>query len=386
MEYIFDGHVKGLIEKLDLRAKEKGPCDLGQILMYYSHDSNGELSVGLKFGTQVRDERSAVPPLNDHIALAKLTGYVAGWKGWVDRWRAWVPWPYLQTLLESRARLAMEARQVTDMEFRRAGRGDVESVEKMEFEDDEDARVNLFTSLVRAHDPLTGDLVPRASVVSNAITFLVAGSHSTTATLEIFWWYLLHYPEVKQKMMAEIDEVFGKPTSDDDILPFAGMESQLPFTAAVWKEIYRLSPTFQHPSPRLTPLPGEPRYPTVIGGTEIPAGQGISVSVYSLHHNREVWGADVDVFRPTRWLEDEKTKGNEGLLMHFGQGHRACIGRNQSLIMLWKAAIEMLRRFDIVLADEKAVEDKDCRLRVTGFAELKDHLEVKVRRRTIAPQ
>ena len=185
-------------------------------------------------------------------------------------------------------------------------------------------------------------------------------------------------------MMDEIDEVFGKPTGDDGILPFAGMESQLPFTAAMWKEIYRLSPTFQHPSPRMTPLPGAFRYPTVIGGTEIPAGQAVSVSVYSLHHNRDVWVADVDDFRPTRWLDNGKTKGNEGPLMHFGQGHRACIGRNQSLIMLWKAAVEMLRRFDIGLADGKMVEDKDYRLRVTGFAELKDHLEVKVRRRSIA--
>ena len=51
--------------------------------------------------------------------------------------------------------------------------------------------------------------------------------------------------------------------------------------------------------------------------------------------------------------------------------------------MLWKAAVEVLRRFDIVLADEKAIENKTRRLRVTGLAELKDRLEVRVRQRNM---
>jgi cytochrome P450 len=92
--------------------------------------------------------------------------------------------------------------RVTDIEFRRAKRTDLSTNAKdFAYDGKEEDRLNLFTSLVRAHDPQTGKLISRNAVISNAITFLTVGSHSTASNLEIFSWYLLHYPDVRVRRL-----------------------------------------------------------------------------------------------------------------------------------------------------------------------------------------
>ncbi|KAL9115317.1 MAG: hypothetical protein Q9227_000638 [Pyrenula ochraceoflavens] len=381
MEYIFDRHVRNLIRRLDQKAASRKAFHLEEVLRFYSQDANGDLSLGVQFGTQNADDPALLPPLNDHIALAKLTGYVPWIKPTFDKYGSMIPWPYLRKLLRSRAWMRQEAARVTDLEFVRTGRNDGKAAENLT-EDPEPGRINLFSSLVRARDPDTGEYIERDDITSNAITFLTAGSHSTAATLEIFFWYFLHYPQMLQRAVAEISDSFGQPDSDDDIIPFPGLESRLPYLSAFFLECYRLSPTFQHPAPRIAPREStSPRYPTVISGTTIPPGYAISASVLSLHRNKTIWGEDAEQFIPERWFNKD-TKENERLLMHFGAGHRACIGRNQSLIMLWKAMVEVIRRFDFVLANEGDKKQKKIDLIVRGFAELAEPLSVTVTRRT----
>ena len=379
MEYIFDRNVRALIKKLNERAKLGEAFNLSDILKFYSQDTNGDLSLGIQFGTQKADDPELVPLLNDHIALAKLTGYVPWTKKWFDKYGKFVPWPYLQQLLRSRALMRAEAARVTDLEFKRVGR--IDGVEMKDLpDDDEPNRINLFTSLVRAKDPETGEPIERDDIISNAITFLTAGSHSTAATLEILFWYVAHYPDVLSKMQAEIDDAFGRPVNDEEVLPFVGMEAKLPYTSAVMTECFRIAPTFQHPAPRLAPSNrSSPRYPTVIAGRVIPPRFAVSASVLSLHRNKEIWGEDADKFVPERWL-DVSTREKEKLLMHFGAGHRACIGRNQSLIMIWKAVVETIRRLRVAVPGAPAAEEK-AELRVCGFAELAESLVVNISKR-----
>lgn len=52
----------------------------------------------------------------------------------------------------------------------------------------------------------------------------------------------------------------------------------------------------------------------------------LSVSNYALHYNKNIFGADVDVFRPERYLEQGGSKLSE-FVIPFSVGHRACIGR-----------------------------------------------------------
>lgn len=374
MEYIFDQNVLALLDKLDLRAKLGKPVNLGTLLRYFAQDCNGELSLSVKFGMQQADDPDRLLPLNDHFALAKLTAFVPWLKKPFSKYSHLLPWPYLQRLVSSRAWLRGEAVHLTALVFKSVG-CDVGEVR----DEEEPSKINLLTSLATAKDPETGEYIQEADVVSNASSFLTAGAHSTSATSEILWWYLLHYPEVMKKVKAELRDNSEVASGNADILPYAGLEARLPYLSAVIEECFRINPANQSPSPRITPPEGDPRYPTIIDGTVIPPGMVVSANIYSIHRKEALWGPDAAEFRPERWF-DEATKEKARFMMHFGAGHRACIGRNEALIMLWKVVVEVLRRFDIALAEGQDVNRKEPEMRVVGFAAIAKPLIVDVRR------
>lgn len=71
MEYIFDRHTVALIEKLWKRHMKDVAFNLGDVLKYFPRDCNGDLSLGVQFGTQEADDPRRVPRLNDHVALVR---------------------------------------------------------------------------------------------------------------------------------------------------------------------------------------------------------------------------------------------------------------------------------------------------------------------------
>jgi benzoate 4-monooxygenase len=62
---------------------------------------------------------------------------------------------------------------------------------------------------------------------------------------------------------------------------------------------------------------------------------------YCIGHNPNVWGSDIEVFDPDRWMNGEKADAS--MIMTFGAGHRARIGRNMALISMWKVSTTLLR-------------------------------------------
>ena len=74
MEYMFDRHVKNLLDRLSTYSSKGAQFELKDLLKFYSQDANGDLSHGIQFDTQLAGDPERIPLLNDHIALAKLTG------------------------------------------------------------------------------------------------------------------------------------------------------------------------------------------------------------------------------------------------------------------------------------------------------------------------
>ena len=103
MEHIFDQHIKTLIEKREVTMRFPDVFDFTDVLKSFSQDCNGDFSLGIQFKTQDMDDPTQVPPLNAHIALARLTGYVPWIRGWFNKFGSQVPWPCLQRLLRSKA-------------------------------------------------------------------------------------------------------------------------------------------------------------------------------------------------------------------------------------------------------------------------------------------
>ncbi len=96
-----------------------------------------------------------------------------------------------------------------------------------------------------------------------------------------------------------------------------------------------------------------------------------------MHHNKDVWGRDHDIFKPERWIEGP-TKAYGNYILPFGVGHRACIGRNIATMNIMKITTTLLRnyRFEAVDIKEKLVMES------VGIGEKRGPLLVKVFKRT----
>ncbi|KAF1843526.1 cytochrome P450 [Cucurbitaria berberidis CBS 394.84] len=99
----------------------------------------------------------------------------------------------------------------------------------------------------------------------------------------------------------------------------------------------------------------------VIMGTLVPKGTDITVAAPLMNTNPELWGPDVHLFNPERWVGPNKS-ANGGAkspyaFMTFIQGPRTCIGNQFSKSELLVMAAAFVGRFKFeLLHPEKDLE------------------------------
>jgi cytochrome P450 len=190
-------------------------------------------------------------------------------------------------------------------------------------------------------------------VQTMAVSMAFAGSETTAISLSAVFYYLLKNPRTLAKLRDEIDGAAREGLfSDLETGLVTWTESQkLPYLDACVKEAFRLHPAAGLPLERIVPEPG-----VEIAGHYVKGGTIVGCSAWIIHQNKDVFGEDVETYRPERWLVDE-SKGREseerriktmdGNMFQFGMGSRTCIGKNISLLEVYKLVPSMLRRFEV---------------------------------------
>lgn len=177
---------------------------------------------------------------------------------------------------------------------------------------------------------------------------IFAGSETTAISLSSVFYFLLKNPRVYAKLMQELDDAVANGTIEsrpNKIVSWS--ESQkLPYLDAVIQESFRLHPAAGLILERIVPPQGMD-----ILGEFIPGGTIVGCNAWVLHRRPEVFGLDVDTFRPERWIEASPAKQKEmrGTMFQFGAGARTCIGKNISLLEVYKLVPSFLRRFEVSL-------------------------------------
>ncbi|XP_047311876.1 cytochrome P450 81Q32-like [Impatiens glandulifera] len=159
------------------------------------------------------------------------------------------------------------------------------------------------------------------------LVMILAGTDTSSVTLEWALSLLVNNPEVLKKATAEIDAQVGQDRLVDE--PDL---AKLPYLHGVISETLRMFPA----APLLVPhMPSED---CKIAGFDVPRGTMLLVNAWAMHRDPGIW-EEPEKFDPKRFEGGEAERGHK--LLPFGMGRRVCpgVGLAQRVIGLTLASL-----------------------------------------------
>ena len=219
---------------------------------------------------------------------------------------------------------------------------------------------DLLTLMLTATDPETGDRLDDLNIRFQVLTFLIAGHETTSGLLTFVFMELLKAPAVLAQAYAEVDRVLPGKTR-----PAYEHLAHLKVIERVIKETQRLWPT----APAFSVGPWDD---TVVGGKwRLRKDRPVNIYVPGLHRHPSAW-ENAEEFDIDRWLPDEEATHHPHAYKPFGNGARACIGRQFALVeaklaialILQNFAISDRRGYRMTLKESLSIKPDDFWMRV----------------------
>ncbi|KAM4575377.1 cytochrome P450 2J2-like isoform 1-T1 [Fundulus diaphanus] len=160
-----------------------------------------------------------------------------------------------------------------------------------------------------------------------------AGTETTTTTLHWGLLYMIYYPDIQERVQAEIDAVIGpsRPPSVAD-------RDNMPYTNAVIHEIQRMG--------NIIPLnvPRTANRDTTLDKYTIPKGTMILATLNSVLHDESMWETPHS-FNPQHFLDQDGKFRKRDAFMPFSAGKRVCLGEQLARMELFLFFTFLLQRF-----------------------------------------
>ncbi|XP_069550924.1 cytochrome P450 2J2-like [Brachyistius frenatus] len=171
------------------------------------------------------------------------------------------------------------------------------------------------------------------NLVLCCLDLFLAGSETTSKTLQWGLIYLIKNPHIQEKVQAEIDRVIGQtrqPTMADKL--------NLPYTDAVIHEIQRMG--------NIVPLNGlrVAARDTVLGRHFIPKGTSVMPNLTSVLFDKTEWETP-DTFNPSHFLDAEGRFVRRDAFLPFSAGKRACLGEGLARVELFLFFVGLFQKF-----------------------------------------
>lgn len=172
---------------------------------------------------------------------------------------------------------------------------------------------------------------------------LVAGTDTSSVTLEWAMTNLLNNLDKMEKARAEIDSVIGH-----DRLMEESDVSKLPYLQCIISETLRLNTTV----PLL--VPHESSADCTMGGYLVPRGTIVFVNAWAIHRDPKLW-EDPTTFRPERFEGSDGEKCQK-LILPFGLGRRACPGASLAQRVMGLTLGLLIQCFDWERVSEEEID------------------------------
>ena len=231
--------------------------------------------------------------------------------------------------------------------------------EQRESGEDLSGKKDLLSYMLAGVDKKSGERLSDENIRYQVITFLIAGHETTSGLLSFALYEITRHPEMLAKAYEEVDRVFGP---DSNVKPTYAQVNQLTYIQANLKEALRLYPT----APLFALYPYED---TVIGGKyEVKKDYELAVLISMLHRDKSVWGEDAELFNPDNFTREAEAKRPANAYKPFGNGQRACIGRQFAMQEATLVLGMLLHRFRLIDHNRYQLKIKETlTLKPSGF-------------------
>ncbi|WP_369275645.1 bifunctional cytochrome P450/NADPH--P450 reductase [Streptomyces sp. R11] len=278
--------------------------------------------------------------------------------------------PFLNALLEALTESMRRTGELPEMTALRADddkkyheniqvmRDLVERVIKERRQGNSSGEGDLLGLMLEATDPETGKPLDDENVRDQVVTFLIAGHETTSGLLSFATYSLMRNPHVLAQAYAEIDRVMpGDTVPDyDTIMKLDVIPRILEETLRLWA-----------PIPQIMKAPLQD---TVIGGRyELKQGTQTNLLMGPLHTHPNAWERPYE-FDIDRWLPENREQHHPHAYKPFGNGRRACIGRQFALTEARLALALVLQKFKFSDASDYQMDVREALTRKPGDFEL----------------
>ncbi|EDW35236.1 GL15679 [Drosophila persimilis] len=177
-------------------------------------------------------------------------------------------------------------------------------------------------------------------LVMTILDFFIAGSQTTSNTINLALMVLAMRSDVQEKLFAEVSANVNSAKSD--AFPHLSRREAFDYMDAFIMEVQR----FFH----ITPITGPRRalWPTQLGGYDIPKNATILINLRSVHLDEQHW-VDPLQFRPERFIDVGGKCFKDEFFMPFGIGRRRCLGDALARACIFSFLVRIVQHFCIVL-------------------------------------
>ncbi|KAL0100478.1 hypothetical protein PUN28_019659 [Cardiocondyla obscurior] len=177
--------------------------------------------------------------------------------------------------------------------------------------------------------------------------FYLSQGHDTTAAASSFFLSVMGcHPDIQEKVIQELDEIFGdsdRPATFQDTLEMKYLERCLMETLRMYPPVPVIARTIN------TDLK--------LGNYTIPAGATVIVTTFKMHRQPHIY-PNPEVFNPDNFLPEKTANRHYYAFVPFSAGPRSCVGRKYAMLKLKIILSTIMRNFRV----KSDIKESDFRL------------------------
>lgn len=300
--------ITAMLERWERDAKAGRTVDLASEMLSVTSEIVAQTLFGSDLGQNLREIETAFKNLNAYAFKGTTMPFMLP---------TWIPTRTNRSYLKSKRFL----NQIVDRIINQRLRSSVD-------------HQDLLQLLINARYEDTGEGMTQEQIRHEVMNIFFAGHETSANALTFALWQLIKEPEIKEKITAEVEQVF-----DSSVI---GLEqvAKLRFTLQVIKETMRLYP----PAPFLS---RQSVQSDEIDGYLVPAGIWVGLSPFVIHRHPDAW-SNPETFNPDRFLPENEASIPKLAYFPFAAGPRKCMGDNFALLQMPMILAMICHRFSLI--------------------------------------